>query len=543
MSNIFFDEVANTAGISYVGESWGASWGNFNNDHWPDLWVTNHIKPSTLYLNEGDGTFTDITSKVFENLKRPDTHGAAWADFDNDSDQDLVQLVGAGQGRGKGANFLYVNNEGKLKDQASELGIDYPLARGRMPLWLDFDNNGLLDLVVTATQRPDGQAPSTIFRQSKNGFEEVRSSTGFKIADAQHGTFAVLSNVTGDESLDLVSKGGPLTVYDLASIPFEDATDFTIGDLQPTDMAIADFNGDLLSDLYLGQGRAFRDLVQNRQKSLTAVLQGTGETGVQFTTSGDVTFDLTPVWRGSPQSPSNIYIGKDGLNPAKMKFTLSPDDPGVEGIFKHTPGDDPGVYIGWDSQLEQWRLLWSKENWAAMAARIQASEPISQSTAIGFNPADPSNDRLLMNTKQGFVDRSEEAGINNVPNPSESVVAGDFDNDMDVDVYVLASGSAGNRSNLLYENQGNGTFNPITNAGGAAGTKLGVGEAVATADYNLDGFLDLFVTNGKTEVHEDGPYQLFQNQGNENHWLAIDLEGTDSNRDGLGAQILVTAGE
>ena len=180
-----------------------------------------------------------------------------------------------------------------------------------------------------------------------------------------------------------------------------------------------------------------------------------------------------------------------------MKFTLSPDDPGVEGIFKHTPGDDPGVYIGWDSQLEQWRLLWSKENWAAMAARIQASEPISESTAIGFNLADPSNDRLLMNTKQGFVDRSEEAGINNVPNPSESVVAGDFDNDMDVDVYVLASGSAGNRSNLLYENQGNGTFNPITDAGGAAGTKLGVGEAVATADYNLDGFLDLFVTNDR----------------------------------------------
>ena len=89
-----------------------------------------------------------------------------------------------------------------------------------------------------------------------------------------------------------------------------------------------------------------------RSSRFTAVLQGTGETGVQFTTSGDVTFDLTPVWRGSPQSPRNIYIGKDGLNPARMKFTLSPDDPGVEGIFKHTPGDDPGVYIGWDSQLE-----------------------------------------------------------------------------------------------------------------------------------------------------------------------------------------------
>ncbi|MBE9046995.1 CRTAC1 family protein [Pleurocapsales cyanobacterium LEGE 10410] len=568
MSQIRFDEVANAAGISYVGESWGASWGNFNNDPYPDLWVTNHVERSTLYLNQGDGTFTDVTSEVFEDLKLPDTHGAAWADFDNDGDRDLVQLVGAGQGRGQSPNFLYVNSEGKLTDQADtlapnlhaaqcccagcqkledragelELGIDYPLARGRMPLWLDYDNNGLLDLVVTATQRPDGQAASTIFRQSENGFEEVSSNTGFEIPDAKHGTFAVLSDVTGDDELDLIGKGGPLTVYDLSSIPFKDATDSTIKDLQPNDMAIADFNGDLRSDFYLGQGGGFRDLFQNEPNNLTAVLSGNGETGVQFTTSGEVTFDLTPVWRNSPQSPGKIYIGKDGFNPDGMKFTLSPDDPGVEGIFEHTPGDDPGVYIGWDSLREQWHLLWSQENWAPMAARIKATEPISQSTAIGFNSADPANDRLLINTEQGFVDQSETAGINSVPNPSESVVAGDFDNDMDVDVYVLASGSAGNRSNLLYDNQGDGTFTPVANAGGAAGTKLGVGEAVATADYNLDGFLDLFVTNGKTEVHEDGPYQLFQNQGNENHWLEIDLQGTVSNRDGIGAQVLVTAG-
>ncbi len=40
----------------------------------------------------------------------------------------------------------------------------------------------------------------------------------------------------------------------------------------------------------------------------------------------------------------------------------------------------------------------------------------------------------------------------------------------------------------------------------------------------------------------DGPHQLFRNQGNSNHWLEIDLEGTVSNRDGIGSRVELETG-
>ena len=149
------------------------------------------------------------------------------------------------------------------------------------------------------------------------------------------------------------------------------------------------------------------------------------------------------------------------------------------------------------------------------------------------------NDRLLLNSDQGLINSSNEAGINNFSN-AQSVVTGDLDNDMDVDVYIVRSAGS-NLPNLLYENQGDGTFIAVPDAGGAAGSSIGDGDAVVTADYDKDGFLDLFVTNG-AGASTDGPHQLFRNQGNNNNWLEIDLEGVESNRDGIGAQVFLTAG-
>ncbi|MDY6782468.1 MAG: CRTAC homolog protein [Cyanobacteriota bacterium] len=410
MASIRFTDVTDLAGIDFVpGLSFGAAWGDFNGDLLPDLYVGNHFNPASLYLNGGDGTFTDIAADVFLQARQGDTHGAAWADFDNDGDQDLIQLVGAQEGRGSDPNKLYINEGGKLDDRAKELGIDYPLGRGRTPLWVDFDNDGKLDLVVTAVERED--APPKIFRQTSAGFEDASLATDFIASDLR---FALLSDFSGDDRLDLISVGTTLnspsrvTVFDITSAPFSDITTNVVKPVSDNAITIADFNGDLLPDFYVTRNR------------------------------------------------------KDANN----------------GFF---------------------------------------------------------DDLLYINTSQGFIERGTEAGINAIPHPGRSVVSGDFDNDMDVDIYIDGTTNQ-NQANIFLENQGDGTFEAIPDAAGAAGTLKGRGDSVITADYNLDGFLDLFL------VHDFAPDQLFLNQGNENHWLEIDLEGVVSNRDGIGARIFATAG-
>lgn len=551
MGQIVFDDVAEAAGISYAGTSYGASWGDFNNDNLPDLWVTNHSNIATLYLNEGNGQFTNITSEVFPEISQRDRHGAEWIDFDNDGDLDLVQLVGGGSGQGSLnnpnlANEFFVNEEGRLTDRAKEFGLDYTGSRGRSPLLFDYDNDGLLDLFAGGENRPDGLLPSTIFRQTEAGFVDVRETVDFNLTASR---FGLLSNLSDDRDLELVlldfDQG--IRVYDVASIPFEDITSSLLPNgFGAQDIISGDFNGDLLSDLYVTrQGLDNSGWQQVTPENIRVNLQVQAqEKGAKFKTTGDVTFNLSIFGFGlGDLTPNDIYIGSEGFHPTDFQFTLSPNE--AEGILPFNPGIDEGIYLGYDSDLQEWQLSLSSPNHDLLTGIIESTESIDNLSAIGFNndrPIEP--DLLLINNGQELENRSDEAGINSLDIPGKSVVSGDFDNDMDLDLYIVATNTAGNIPNILYENQGDGTFIPLPDAGGAAGTtSLGIGDSATTADYNLDGFLDLFVTNGDwPPLLDDGPYQLFQNQGNDNHWLEIDLEGVVSNRDGIGAQIFLTAG-
>ena len=155
----------------------------------------------------------------------------------------------------------------------------------------------------------------------------------------------------------------------------------------------------------------------------------------------------------------------------------------------------------------------------------------------------------MHNTAAGLVS-VKHIGLD-APENCVSVVSGDFDNDMHEDIFLACTGGSHNIPNRLFRNKGNGTFVEIPNAGGAAGVigaavaeGAGTGESVVTADYDLDGFLDLLVTNGLNmyPVFVGGPKQLFHNVGNSNSWIEFDLVGTTANRDGIGSKVYVTAG-
>ena len=559
-----FKNVTEGSGISYTGSSYGAAWGDFNNDGFPDLWVSNHGLPPNLYQNQGNGTFRDVTLNVFEQQPRGDFHGAAWADFDNDGDLDLLQLVGAEAGNSSLsepniANQFFINQNGTFEDRAIDLGLGYIGSRGRSPLWFDYDNDGLLDLLQGAAERPDGEVPATIFRQGEQ-FEDLRSSLGFDLAPTQ---FGILSDLVGDNTPELIllNPRASISIYDSSAIA--DITDSVLeNNFTAQDFISEDFNGDLLPDLYLTRrGLSNSGFFAPNNHSLNLKFQGQeNQQGITFKTDGEITIDLfTFGFSFDEIDPEDIFIGASGLNPAaldiplgadnstvtRLQLTLDPNDSRVTGLASFTPGEDEGIYIGYDPALAQWEVSLSTPDRDLVAAIIESQSDIKEPKALSFNnDLQPLSDRLLLNNGSKLVDQTEGSGINSVRTAGVSAVAGDFDNDMDVDLYVVTANAAGNEPNVLYENQGDGTYIAVTDLGAAQGSNLGIGESVTTTDYNNDGFLDLFITNGSFPplLSENGPYQLLENEGNDNHWLEIDLEGTVANRDGIGTKVYVTAG-
>jgi hypothetical protein len=548
-NQIQFTDATIQSGIAYQGQSWGSYWGDFNGDGWTDLWVANHVANAApnLWLNQRNGTFVDGTSAL--RGIEGDFHGAAWADFDNDGDQDLFHLTG-----GPTTNpfyfskRLYVTENGELIDRANQLGVNIFGLRGRTPLWLDYNNDGLLDLVMTAAERPSN--PPTIFRQTRSGFVNARTETNF---DIDRSLFALWSDLSGDRIPELIvwESGRDKTIYDTRQMPFRDITNtlkLPVGKGFVEDVTIGDFNGDLRPDMLIASRGFVSDLFQVNTTRVESLLTNVSQLkGISFQTTGNLSLNI-PL-SATKLTLTDFYIGGTGVHPNETTFTLSPGNPKVRGILPFTPGTSKGLFIGYDPDQHLWKIFGSNPiDSAQIFIDIQSTTAIQNIKSIGFNPAQNAvPDQLLINTPSGFVDRSQQAGIT-VPTASKSVVSGDFDNDMDEDLYILTSSSAGNTPNLLYENQGDGTFTPILNAGGAGGTRFGLGDSVTVADYDRDGFLDLFITNGDytsagdTLFFDEGIYQLFHNQGNGNHWLEIDLVGRLSNRDGIGAQLLATAG-
>ncbi|NJN23205.1 MAG: cartilage acidic protein, partial [Acaryochloridaceae cyanobacterium RL_2_7] len=160
------------------------------------------------------------------------------------------------------------------------------------------------------------------------------------------------------------------------------------------------------------------------------------------------------------------------------------------------------------------------------------------------------NHSVLLNQGTTFTKAAFNDDLNQT-SQAKSVVAGDWDNDGDQDLFIVRSGDSRedglgvNSLDYLLLNDGSGSFSRVTNPGAVGGTNLGIGDSATVVDFNLDGFLDLFVTNGDLSgqaknLYNNGPSQLFRNQGNTNNSIEIDLQGTESNRDAIGATVIIT---
>ena len=542
-AQISFEEVTARSGVAYSGRSMGAAWGDYNNDGWPDLYATKHKGVARLYVNNRNGAFTNVLPATWSNPIEADKHGAAWGDFDNDGDQDIMQASGAGKGNGSSPNLLLVNRSGILTNEAAERGLSYPLGRGRTPLWLDWNNDGDLDVFLSNLARPDGRAPSAYFQQ----FRGVFDIAGFaRLSDTTNSLFAQSSELRGDGRRMLIihTEDYPQRIAAFgtdAAVDLRGPLNMPITRLV-RDAAIEDFNGDLRPDFYLATmdpKASEAVLVNNRTLKSYFNVEKT-ERGVSFKCNCKLTFTLGPAWE---IRTSNIFIGADGYNPDSKPFTVSASNAAVRGMKTHTSGQNFGLYIGYDASADRWTVLASRPDALSLNVQVTASADITDLRHINLNTSTLAiADRLLLQTQTGFVDAPSNPALD-AKTACDSVAAGDFDNDMDMDIYLVCRGQVQNRPNILLQNDGRGVFRVVPFAGGAAGSTAGRGDLAVSADFDNDGFLDLFVTNGYGEApYNNGPYQLFHNRGNANHWLELRLRGVRSNWDGVGAKVILTTG-
>jgi hypothetical protein len=144
---------------------------------------------------------------------------------------------------------------------------------------------------------------------------------------------------------------------------------------------------------------------------------------------------------------------------------------------------------------------------------------------------------------KGFEDKTKEVGLDLVFATMGSNYA-DFDNDGFLDMY-LGTGEPSFATlipNRMFKNVGGSRFSEIT---GTTGTgHLQKGHGVACGDWDRDGDVDLFVETGGAVNGDKFHDLMFQNPGQGNHWLTVKLVGKKTNRAAIGARIkVVTSGE
>ena len=231
-AGIDFQHVSGSAEKTYIleGMSGGVAWIDYDRDGWQDLYLVNgghweelmqgkRSVSNALYRNNGDGTFTDVTRKAGVGGSQWGM-GVAAADYDNDGWPDLFLS-------NYGPNTLYRNNgDGTFTDVTARAGVE----DGRWAVsaaFGDYDADGHLDLYVTNTVAFDHKDPppmncqyrgiivqcgpfglpcdgDVLYRNNGQGvFEDVTQKTGVGGVKPSYGLGVVWTDYDNDRDLDL----------------------------------------------------------------------------------------------------------------------------------------------------------------------------------------------------------------------------------------------------------------------------------------------------------------------------------------------------
>jgi len=176
-----FTDVTLQAGVSGTGFAMGVTAGDYDNDGYEDLYVTNWGS-AVLYHNNGDGTFTDVTEKAGVQNNHFGV-GAAFVDYDRDGRLDLFvgnylkfdphakrlyytadAFAGPLDYEGESNRLFHNNGDGTFTDVSERSGVASPIGRAMGVAVGDFDNDGWPDIYVA-----NDQMESYLYRNNHDG--------------------------------------------------------------------------------------------------------------------------------------------------------------------------------------------------------------------------------------------------------------------------------------------------------------------------------------------------------------------------------------
>ncbi len=238
--------------------SGGAAAGDFNGDGWQDLFfVTGGGGPDLLFINDGDGTFTEAGAAWGVDAIHLGM-GAATADYDRDGDLDLyVTSLGAVGARAPGAHRLYRNDGGVFTDVALSAGVEHTslvIADGFSPAWGDYDLDGHLDLAVAGWFHESGG--NRLFRNNGDGtFSDETLALGDPMLDVR-GFTPRFCDMNGDQYPELLwvaDVGTSRYFRNLQNGTFEERTAAARVGLDGNGMGqtVGDLDGDGLPEWYV----------------------------------------------------------------------------------------------------------------------------------------------------------------------------------------------------------------------------------------------------------------------------------------------------
>jgi hypothetical protein len=399
----------------------------------------------------------------------------------------------------------------------------------------DFDNDGLLDIAVTSMDPAQSMA---LFRNRGDGrFSEVTAPAG--IAGQLGGLYCVQTDFNNDGFLDIYIPRGAWIQAAIRPTLLRNEGDGTWSDVTREAGLLVPVNSNSASWAdYDNDGNL--DLYVCCERQANCLFHNRGDGGFdEVAEAAGVVGSRKPFCKGAAW----FDCDNDGAVDLFLNYF------GGEALLFHNERDgrffDVTQALGIDGPQRGfpcWAWDYDNDGWLDLFATSYDFTLEGVVQGLTGEPHHLHSGKLWRNAEgRWFEDRTAEAGLDQVFATMGSNFA-DFDNDGWLDMY-LGTGSpdlAMLVPNRMFRNDGGRRFVEIT--GSSRTGHLQKGHAVACGDWDRDGNIDLFIEMGGPTYGDRYHNVLFQNPGHDNHWLTVKLIGRKSNRAALGVRLSLTTG-